>query len=230
MSAIAFSDRDRNPPSAPPRGLGEISVSDSPSGAVRIPDGVIALYKEAKISFFYAEERERISDLPSLVEFRDALDHLIEAVAHASNTTHEDSHLALVIEHLGMVVAESIQRIAGLAFLEVQAFDRRRSLRVLYRHLPTREEVARDSRKFADLMEMGRAAKGKQTAEGWIAASQSFREAYDCATILRDQQREAPFRARKTIVALVPVALVVLGAVLGAVLTVLLEAWYLPKP
>ncbi|HEV2005883.1 MAG TPA: hypothetical protein VGQ85_04640 [Candidatus Limnocylindrales bacterium] len=189
----------------------------SPSGAIALPTEIVRLYEAAKRAFIYAEESSRLWDFPSLPLFRDALDHLVEAAAHSDNEEDERAHISAAAEHLGMIVAESLQVIAGRRILEVEKLDRRGRWRGIYRKLPSREEVRRHTQEITEAMILGRQGKAKQSVEGWIAANAAFEKAYTRANFLYARIDEAPLRARPIVLAIGPVALVILGAILAKV-------------
>jgi hypothetical protein len=192
----------------------------SPSGRIVIDDDIGKLYEAAKTSFIYAEENERVLDLPSLVLYRDALDHLVQAAA-STVQPEEDGHMALVIEHLGMIIAESVQRVTRKATKEAHRLDNRRLIRV-HRKLPSRDEVRLLNGEITKATMLGRHAKGKGTAAGWVEAAKYFETAYGHASTLRTRLRDAPLRARRLVLISGSIGLVVLGSVL----TVVLEALF----
>ena len=193
----------------------ELATPSNEDSRILLPLEVTQLYAAAKRAFVYSEELDRNWEPTSLSLFRDALDHLVGA-STASSRRAADSHVAVATEHLGTIVAESLEGPAKARIADAKRLDDRTWLRRTYLRLPKRKWIRDHGSEVRELMTAGRLAKGKGTPQGWIEAGECFEKAFFVADELYEGLAHAPLRARLAVIIGSPIVLAAVSAGVGA--------------
>lgn len=212
LRALEYLQAVVNPEITPGR-----SKTPIPAGAVSFPQPVVELYDAAATAYleYTAVVPKPRGSLISL--FRDALDHLCDGADSSTPAPERPLLIALSMEHLLLVAAESYQ----WAALKL----RRRAMRFLFlrrliqSRLPSKATTEQMLNLIGGSISDGRSTKGQ--IRNWRGCVANFKKAYDTAFLLEAEMAGGKLNVFGYI--MVAVLLSAVGSLVAAVILLIVN-------
>lgn len=167
---------------------------------VRIPDPILQLFEAADAATTHIGDLDRKWDTATLPEFRDGLDHLVDA-ALSKDPKEARASVILAGEHLALIAMDLRQLMIHDVSRQIERQEAMRFIRGAYRELPAETWLRERTRRVAFVTAEGRKLKGGTDPVRWLRGVRTLRAAHELVVRVNDASRLAPLNPRPALAA-----------------------------